>query len=92
VQDPYLKSVLEVIESEVLNWKGPHLITVDELGAAGALDVPPAWRKSLSARVARVERDLFFGLSDDDDPRPAVEQPAPSESDGEPPAAEEPAA
>ena len=30
-----------------------HLISVDELRAAGALDVPPAWRKSLGA-----ERDL----------------------------------
>jgi hypothetical protein len=28
---------------------GPHLISVDELRAAGALDVPPAWRKSLGA-------------------------------------------
>lgn len=38
----------------------PHLITRDELLAAGALDVPPAWRKSLG-----VERDpgLFGDLS-----------------------------
>lgn len=41
--------------------KDPHLISVDELRAAGALDVPPSWRKSL-----RVERDLFSGLLDDD--------------------------
>lgn len=27
--------------------KDPHLITVDELREAGALDVPAAWRKSL---------------------------------------------
>ncbi|HXY35794.1 MAG TPA: hypothetical protein VEI07_16285 [Planctomycetaceae bacterium] len=39
-----------------------HLITVDELRAAGALDVPPAWRKSLG-----VERDLFTDLFKDDD-------------------------
>jgi hypothetical protein len=38
------------------------LITVDELRAAGALDVPAAWRKSLS-----VERDLFSGMLWDDD-------------------------
>ena len=43
---------------------GPHLITVDELRAAGALDVPPGWRKSLG--VEPVQRDLFSGLSDDD--------------------------
>jgi hypothetical protein len=35
------------------------LITEDELRKAGALDVPPAWRKSL-----KVERDLFSGLFD----------------------------
>jgi len=39
-----------------------HLITVDELRAAGALDVPAGWRKSL-----HVERDLFSGLFEDDD-------------------------
>ncbi len=41
-----------------------HLISEDELRAAGALDVPPAWRKSLG-----VERDLFslFGADDDSD-------------------------
>jgi hypothetical protein len=38
-----------------------HLITVDELRAAGALDVPASWRKSL-----HVERDLFTGLFEDD--------------------------
>ncbi len=27
--------------------EGPHLISVDELRAAGALDVPAEWRKSL---------------------------------------------
>jgi hypothetical protein len=34
--------------------ESPRLITVDELRAAGALEVPDAWRKSLG-----VERDLF---------------------------------
>jgi hypothetical protein len=52
------------------------LITVDELRAAGALDVPAAWRKSLG-----VERDLFSGLLADDDPRPEEQQPTPSELD-----------
>ncbi len=41
---------------------GQHLITVDELRAAGALDVPAAWRKSL-----QVERDPAPSLFDDED-------------------------
>lgn len=41
--------------------EGPRLISVQELRAAGALDVPPAWRKSLGT-----ERDLFSDLSDDE--------------------------
>jgi hypothetical protein len=48
-----------------------HLIPVDELRAAGALDVPPAWRKSLG-----VQRDLFTDLfEDDDDAHPEKQQP-----------------
>ena len=39
------------------------LISVDQLRAAGALDVPPAWRKSLGEE----ERDLFSDLLDDDE-------------------------
>ncbi len=38
----------------------PSLITVQELLAAGALDVPPSWRTSLSA--GKPERDLFSDL------------------------------
>lgn len=41
-----------------------RLISVDELRAAGALDVPPAWRKSLGGAA---ERDLFSDLVDDED-------------------------
>ncbi len=37
---------------------GPRLISVDELRAAGALDVPPSWRKSLGGK----QRDLFSDL------------------------------
>jgi hypothetical protein len=41
----------------------PHLITVDELRAAGALDVPAGWRKSLGE-----ERPyLLPGFEDDDE-------------------------
>jgi hypothetical protein len=39
-----------------------HLISVDELRAAGALEVPAAWRKSL-----HVERDAAPSLFGDDD-------------------------
>ena len=52
------------------------MITVDELRAAGALDVPPAWRKSLG-----VERDLFSDLVADDEPRPEDQQSTPSDLD-----------
>lgn len=44
--------------------KRPHLISVDELRAAGALDVPAAWRKSLGGKV---DRDLFSDLGDEDE-------------------------
>jgi len=54
-----------------------HLITVDELRAAGALDVPAAWRKSLG-----VERDLFSGLFGDDDTLPEKQQPTQRDPDG----------
>ena len=47
---------------------GPQLITVDQLRAAGALDVPPAWRKSLGGAE---ERDLFSDLPDEEDQEPA---------------------
>ena len=57
--------------------KDRHLITVDELRAAGALDVPAAWRKSLF-----VERDLFSDLIDDEEPHPDDEDLSPRD-DGE---------
>ncbi len=62
MKDPHLISVLEAIASDALDTESPRLITVDELRAAGALDVPAAWRKSLG-----VDRDLFSGLFADDD-------------------------
>jgi len=73
VEDPWLKSVLEAIEEiKKEGFSGPHLITSEELRAAGVFDVPPAWRKSLSARV---ERDLFSDLIDDE------EEPSPPDED-----------
>jgi hypothetical protein len=65
VQDPYLNSVLEAIASDALDTESPRLISVDELRAAGALDVPAAWRKSLGK-----EPDLFGELLGHDDPSP----------------------
>ncbi len=64
----------------------PHLISVDELRAAGALDVPAAWRKSL-----HVERDLFSNLSlfGDDDPLLEENQPSPDDLEGDEEAADE---
>lgn len=58
--------------------KDRHLISVDELRAAGALDVPAAWRKSL-----RRERDLFSGLFDEDDEQPTAADPDDDASDDE---------
>lgn len=40
----------------------PHLISVDELRAAGALDVPASWRNSLF-----IEPDLFSGFIDEEE-------------------------
>ena len=79
MEDPWLKSVLETIEAiKKEGHTGPHLITRDELLAMGALDVPPAWRKSLSRSV---ERDLFSDLVDDEEPQPDDQDPSPSDDD-----------
>jgi hypothetical protein len=47
---------IEEIADEAFAAGGPWLISVDELRAAGALDVPAAWRKSLSD-----DKNLFDG-------------------------------
>ncbi len=57
--------------------KDQHLISVDELRAAGALDVPAAWRKSLGAERNR-RNLLLFG---DDDALPEKQQPTPCDPD-----------
>jgi hypothetical protein len=62
VLDPYLDSVLETIAIDALDTETPRLITVDELRAAGALDVPVTWRKSLVQ-----ESSLFPELIGDGD-------------------------
>ena len=58
--------------------KKKHLISVDELRAAGALDVPPAWRKSLGG-----ERDQSQGLLWDDTPSEEEEPTSPDPDDDE---------
>lgn len=57
--------------------KDQHLISVDELRAAGALDVPAAWRKSLGEER---EQMTLFG---EDDMLATKRQPAPDHSDGD---------
>lgn len=72
MQDPYLNSVLEAIASDALDADSPRLITVDELREAGALDVPPAWRKSLGtgreSSGANETLPLFANLESDNPP------------------------
>lgn len=58
--------------------KDPHTFSVDELRAAGALDVPPGWRKSLGAgpkKPTPYKRDLFSDLIDESDDAPPLKQP-----------------
>jgi len=59
--------------------KDQHLITVDELRAAGALDVPAAWRKSLGTE----QRDLFSDLIDDDESLLENQDLTPGDQDGD---------
>jgi len=79
VQDPYLEYLLELLASEGPTDR-PHLISVHELRAAGALYVPPSWRKSLGGEE---QRDLFSNLTDDDDQPIEEQEPEPTESDGD---------
>lgn len=62
--------------------KERHLISVDELRAAGALDVPPAWRKSLGTERDTRQRTLFSGLCDEDEVQVDERQSDPGDSDG----------
>jgi hypothetical protein len=86
VKDQPLRTVDDVIEEikhmsieEIASepWEGPHLITVDVLRAAGALDIPPAWRKSLGDEP---ERYPLFG---DDDADSDEDELTPNDGDGE---------
>jgi hypothetical protein len=77
VKDPYLESLLEVLATLEFNPERPHLISVDELRAAGALDVPSAWRNSLGGK-----RD-YHPLFPDDDLPPENPQAAPVDANGD---------
>lgn len=59
----YWEHFLDDLDEEDFNGDGPHLISVDELRAAGALDVPAAWRKSLGGEE---RRHLLPGFDDDE--------------------------
>lgn len=56
-----------------------HLISAAELRAAGALDVPPSWRKSLS-----VERQQYSLFGDDDADLDSQAETSDDASDDEP--------
>jgi hypothetical protein len=59
--------------------KDQHLISVDELRAAGALEVPAAWRKSLGG-----ERDQLT-LFGEDDLLPEKFKPSPGDAESDAP-------
>lgn len=71
------KAIAEAAREWAAEGFPPHLITRDELLAAGALDVPAAWRKSLGG-----DRDLFADVSEDASPRPNEGCPAKADTDG----------
>jgi hypothetical protein len=70
------KSIAEIVAARR---PGRRLFSVDDLRAAGVLDVRPASRKSLSAGVKRDQLPLFG----DDDMEPTNEHPTPRKSDEE---------
>lgn len=67
--------------------QGPHLISVDELRAAGALDVPAAWRKSLGGER---ELPLFPELIDEGETPAEAQSSTPLDPDSDESAAELP--
>lgn len=58
----YWAHFLDDLDEDDDGCDGPHLISVDELRAAGALDVPPSWRKSLG--VERIPQKGLFSNED----------------------------
>ena len=49
----YWEHFLDDLDADDFDSDRPHLISVDELRAAGALDVPAGWRKSLGGEERR---------------------------------------
>jgi hypothetical protein len=72
--EAWMREFCEELANRSEEERSKGTISVDQLRAAGALDVPPAWRKSLSNDED--ERDLFSDLLDDDDNPPQKEQPS----------------
>jgi hypothetical protein len=66
-----------VVLAAALDTGSPRLITVDELRAAGALDVPAAWGRSLGGG----QRDLFSDIVEHDDPHSEEEKAKQSDLD-----------
>jgi hypothetical protein len=61
--------------------KDRHLITVDELREAGALDVPEAWKKSLGE-----DKHLFSDADDEENSQPKKRKRSQLSTDKEAPA------
>ncbi len=77
--DELIAEIASMSEEELAKERaedGKHLISVDELRAAGALDVPPGWRKSLGP-----DREPQLWLFKDEDMLPEKQPPTPSEAD-----------
>ncbi|MGH7134714.1 MAG: hypothetical protein ACREHD_03180 [Pirellulales bacterium] len=77
-----LKEIAEQHPEDEHAVKRPHLISRDELLAAGALNVSPAGRKS--RRTKRVARDQL-ALFGDDETVPTKQQPTPCDPHGDEP-------
>jgi hypothetical protein len=69
------KSIEEIAAEEAAEG-GPWLISADELRAAGAFDVPAAWRKSLGG-----QRGLFSDLNEENHLTVDNHQPTPMDLD-----------
>jgi hypothetical protein len=57
----YWAQFVDELDKLDLSGERSHLITVDELRAAGALDVPASWRKSLGEETQHLFSDSLEG-------------------------------
>lgn len=77
--EAFMREFREEMDNRSEEERRKGLITVDQLRAAGALDFPAAWRKSLGGG----ERDLFSDLVDDDAPSSEKQQPPRTDADSD---------